>query len=208
MNKNEIKPDLIQKMIKSEEKDYMQADVMERLRSRIREDLYKQSKSSSMTPKKRWLIPVGAFIFMAAAVILYLVMSPDSNLTINSNIVKSFLENNSNIQNILERNRVFIQKDKQDGSRDETGRISNFIFEAMISSSHRGSSFSTKPDTMPAKMKVTATDNLETIKFIIRENTIKNFLEKFTFIKEDNNDSKNISRSSIHRINRIQLASV
>ena len=208
MNKNETKQDLIQKLIKAEKKDHMQEETIERLRSRICETLYFQSQSPLIVRYKRWLIPAGAFIFLAASMISYLILSSSTNLAINSNVVKSFLENNSNIQNIIARNRISTQKNEQDGSLDETSRYSNFILKAMISSSYVGSSVSIKSDTAPAKMKVTAVDNLETIKFIIRENTIKIFLEKFTFFKEENNDSKNISRSFIHWINRIQLARV
>jgi hypothetical protein len=208
MNKNETKPDLIQKLIKAEEKDHMQAETIEHLRSRIREALYMQSQSPSITPYIRRLIPAGAFILLAAAVTVYWVLSPTSNLDIPQQTLISFLENNSNIQIIAVKDRTPILQKKVDEFSNENSKFSNFITEALINASHASSSVSTPLNITPVRMKVTAAENLEKIKILIRANIIKNFMEKYTFLKEDNHDQKNMSHSSIYWIYNIHLICV
>lgn len=207
MKKNNSDQDLIQELIQTEEQEFMQAEAIERLRFRILKSLKTQSKSAPLASKKRWLIPVGASICLAA-VILYLILPSSSRLEIPSNDLKSFLENNSNIQTIFARDEIRAQNSKQDEFTDDDNRLSNFILAAMINTSQTRSLPTIKPDSSSHRKKISAAENLNKIKILIQENSINDFFKKFTSFKEENNDSKNLSHSSIHWINHIQYTCI
>lgn len=207
MKKNNSDQDLIQELIQTEEQDFMQAEAIERLRFRILKSLKTQSKSASLFSKIRWLIPAGVSICLAA-VILYLILPSSSLLEIPSHDLKSFLENNPNIKTIFARDEIRAENFKQDEFTDDDNRLSNFILAAMINTSQTRSLPTIKPDSLSHRKKISAAENLEKIKILIQENSINDFFKKFTSFKEEKNDSKNLSHSSIYWINHIQYTCI